>query len=190
MRRCAGRSAWSASTTARASRSAAPASSWSFAETRAAETLQQEFRKQPGAPALVSLDAQLEGAPETLRMFRPAIAAQRARLPLNSVAWKTSASCSPAGPRAGLRRSNFRLEKAPLPQPQDGEVLVKNLWLSLDPYMRGRISEVKSYAKGVEIGETMVGQTVGEVLESKSDKFRKGRPRPDPVGLAALRRHE
>ena len=47
--------------------------SWSFAETRAAETLQQEFRKQPGAPALVSIDALLEGSPETLRMFRPAM---------------------------------------------------------------------------------------------------------------------
>jgi hypothetical protein len=47
--------------------------SWTFAETRAAETLQQEFRKQPGAPALVSLDAQFEGSPETLRMFRPAL---------------------------------------------------------------------------------------------------------------------
>ena len=44
---------------------------WSFAETRAAETLRQEFRKQPG-PALVSIDAQLEGSPEMLRMFRPA----------------------------------------------------------------------------------------------------------------------
>jgi NADPH-dependent curcumin reductase CurA len=70
--------------------------------------------------------------------------------------------------------ANFRLEKAPLPQPQEGEILVKNLWLSLDPYMRGRMSEQKSYVKGVDIGETMVGQTAGEVLESKSDKFRKG----------------
>ena len=51
---------------------------------------------------------------------------------------------------------------------------MKNLWLSLDPYMRGRMSEQKSYVKGVDIGETMVGQTAGEVLESKSDKFRKG----------------
>jgi hypothetical protein len=47
--------------------------SWSFAETRAAETLRQEFGNQPGAPMLVSLDALLEGAPETLRMFRPAM---------------------------------------------------------------------------------------------------------------------
>ncbi|HEU5178430.1 MAG TPA: NADP-dependent oxidoreductase [Burkholderiales bacterium] len=77
-------------------------------------------------------------------------------------------------PEGWVTESNFRLESAPLPQPQEGEILVKNLWLSLDPYMRGRMSEQKSYVKGVDIGETMVGQTAGEVLESKSDKFRKG----------------
>jgi len=77
-------------------------------------------------------------------------------------------------PEGWVTPANFRLENAPLPQPQDGEILVKNLWLSLDPYMRGRMSEQKSYVKGVDIGETMVGQTAGEVLESKSDKFRKG----------------
>jgi len=77
-------------------------------------------------------------------------------------------------PEGWVTESNFRLETAPLPQPQEGEILVKNLWLSLDPYMRGRMSEQKSYVKGVDIGETMVGQTAGEVVESKSDKFRKG----------------
>ena len=77
----------------------------------------------------------------------------------------------PVGP---VVESNFRIEEAPLPSPGEGEVLVKNLWLSLDPYMRGRMSDAKSYVKGVDIGETMVGQTAGEVLESKSDKFRKG----------------
>ena len=51
---------------------------------------------------------------------------------------------------------------------------MKNLWLSLDPYMRGRMSESKSYVKGVDIGEVMVGQTVGEVVESKNEKFKKG----------------
>ena len=61
-----------------------------------------------------------------------------------------------------------------MPQPQDGEVLVKNLWLSLDPYMRGRMSERKSYVKGVDIGEVMVGQTAGEVVESKNPAFKKG----------------
>src|SRR5207249_6847802 len=77
----------------------------------------------------------------------------------------------PTGP---VTEGNFQLEKLPIPKPADGEVLVKNLWLSLDPYMRGRMSEAKSYAKGVDIGEVMVGQTVGEVVESKNEKLKKG----------------
>jgi hypothetical protein len=80
-----------------------------------------------------------------------------------------------AGRPAGwVTEDNFRLETAPLPRPAEGEVLVKNLWLSLDPYMRGRMSDAKSYVKGVDIGEVMVGQTVGEVLESKNEKFKQG----------------
>ena len=77
-------------------------------------------------------------------------------------------------PEGWVTPQNFRLEKAPLPRPADGEVLVKNLWLSLDPYMRGRISAAKSYVKGVDIGEVMVGQAVGEVMESKHPTLKKG----------------
>jgi len=77
-------------------------------------------------------------------------------------------------PAGWVTEDNFRIESATLPSPGEGEVLVKNLWLSLDPYMRGRISEAKSYVKGVELGEVMVGQTVGEVVESKNAKFKKG----------------
>jgi len=77
-------------------------------------------------------------------------------------------------PAGWVTEDNFRIESATVPSPGEGEVLVKNLWLSLDPYMRGRISEAKSYVKGVELGEVMVGQTVGEVLESKNAKFKKG----------------
>ncbi|HYN11281.1 MAG TPA: NADP-dependent oxidoreductase [Burkholderiales bacterium] len=77
-------------------------------------------------------------------------------------------------PSGWVTEQNFRIEAAPLPKPQEGEVLVKNLWLSLDPYMRGRMSDAKSYVKGVDIGEVMVGQTVGEVLESRDAKFKKG----------------
>ena len=77
-------------------------------------------------------------------------------------------------PAGWVSEDNFRLEIAPVPQPKDGEVLVKNLWLSLDPYMRGRMSDAKSYVKGVELGEVMVGQTVGEVLESKHPTIKKG----------------
>jgi len=77
-------------------------------------------------------------------------------------------------PRGGVSQADFRIEEGPLPQPAPGEVLVKNLWLSLDPYMRGRMSDAKSYVKGVELGEVMVGQTVGEVLESKHPALKTG----------------
>ncbi len=89
-------------------------------------------------------------------------------MPLNK-AW-TLASF----PTGWVSEENFKLVEAPAPAPKEGEVLVKNLWLSLDPYMRGRISQQKSYTKGVEIGEVMTGQTVGEVLESKDPAFRPG----------------
>src|SRR5687767_15427543 len=77
-------------------------------------------------------------------------------------------------PEGWVREENFRLETSPVPALQDGEVLVKNLWLSLDPYMRGRMSDAKSYVKGVDIGEVMVGQTVAEVLESRNPALRPG----------------
>ena len=77
----------------------------------------------------------------------------------------------PVGP---VSEANFRLEEAPVPKPGEGEVLVRNLWLSLDPYMRGRMSDARSYVKGVDLGEVMVGQTVGEVLESHHPKLKVG----------------
>src|ERR1043165_1340753 len=77
----------------------------------------------------------------------------------------------PVGP---VSESNFRVEEAPVAKPADGEVLVRNLWLSLDPYMRGRMSDAKSYVKGVDIGEVMVGQTVGEVVESRHPELNVG----------------
>ena len=90
-------------------------------------------------------------------------------------------------PEGWVTAGNFRLETRRCRKPQDGEVLVKNLWLSLDPYMRGRMSEAKSYVKGVEIGEVMVGQTVGEVVESKNPKFRQRRQgaRPSSAGSSS-----
>ncbi len=77
-------------------------------------------------------------------------------------------------PQGWVKPEDFRLESMPLPAPKDGEVLVKNLWLSLDPYMRGRISDAKSYVPPVAIGAVMVGQTVGEVVESKHPGFKAG----------------
>ena len=77
-------------------------------------------------------------------------------------------------PQGWVTPEDFRLESSAMPVPKDGEVLVKNLWLSLDPYMRGRISEAKSYVPPVAIGAVMVGQTVGEVIESKAPGLKAG----------------
>ncbi len=69
---------------------------------------------------------------------------------------------------------NFELSEAPVPEPGDGEVLVRTLFLSLDPYMRGRMSDARSYAKPVGIGEVITGQTVSRVEASKDPSFAKG----------------
>lgn len=72
------------------------------------------------------------------------------------------------------KESDFQLVDSPAPKPGDGELLLQTLYLSVDPYMRGRISGVKSYAEPVNIGEVMVGGTVGRVLVSNNPKFRPG----------------
>ncbi len=69
---------------------------------------------------------------------------------------------------------DFRLEEYPVPQPGSGEVLLRTKWLSLDPYMRGRMSDAPSYAKPVGIGEVMEGGTVSEVVASNNDRFARG----------------
>ncbi|HVQ05634.1 MAG TPA: NADP-dependent oxidoreductase [Burkholderiaceae bacterium] len=69
---------------------------------------------------------------------------------------------------------NFRLEDAPLPALQDGEVLVRHHYLSLDPYMRGRMSEGKSYAQPQPLNAVMIGGTVGEVAESRHAGYKPG----------------
>lgn len=77
-------------------------------------------------------------------------------------------------PKGRPSEHDFRLERVPLPEPEDGEVLVRVLVLSLDPYMRGRMDEAKSYARPVAIGETMEGGAVGEVIASRSPRFAEG----------------
>ena len=77
-------------------------------------------------------------------------------------------------PQGAPTEANFSVVDAPMPQPDDGEVLVRNLWLSLDPYMRGRMSDAKSYVPPAKLGEPMVGQTVGEVIESRDAVLKAG----------------
>ncbi|MEV0945682.1 NADP-dependent oxidoreductase [Rhodococcus sp. NPDC049939] len=69
---------------------------------------------------------------------------------------------------------NFRLEAVNLPELTEGQVLIRIIYLSLDPYMRGRMSAAESYAEPVEIGEVMVGGTVGQVVESRHPGFESG----------------
>ena len=97
-------------------------------------------------------------------------------------------SASTPGPRPAVNRqvvlatrpigkpkeSDFNIIDSPIPKLKDGEVLVHALYLSVDPYMRGRISGVKSYAKPVGIGEAMVGGGVAKVIESKNPGFAVG----------------
>src|SRR6202048_2967591 len=79
-----------------------------------------------------------------------------------------------ARPEAAPGPQHFPLAETPVPQPGDGELLLRTLWLSLDPYMRGRMSAARSYAKPVEVGEPMVGGTVSEVVASKHPDFKPG----------------
>src|SRR6185312_17417915 len=74
-------------------------------------------------------------------------------------------------PHGAVTEQNFRIVDARMPQPADGEVLVRNEWLSLDPYMRGRMSDAKSYVPPAQLDEVMVGQTVGEVDRSNDPRF-------------------
>jgi NADPH-dependent curcumin reductase CurA len=77
----------------------------------------------------------------------------------------------PAGP---VTSDNFRLEEVPLPACGEGQVLVRNRFLSLDPYMRGRMNEGRSYAAPQLLGATMIGETAGEVIESRHPRFAAG----------------
>ena len=77
-------------------------------------------------------------------------------------------------PEGEATTGNFKLVTTDTPALKDGEVLVRNHYLSLDPYMRGRMNDSKSYAASQPLGEVMIGGTVGEVAESQNPKFAVG----------------
>lgn len=79
-----------------------------------------------------------------------------------------------ARPEGEPKTGDFRLVEADVPAPAEGQLLLRTVWLSLDPYMRGRMSAAKSYAEPVAIGEVMVGGTVCEVAASRHAKFKVG----------------
>src|SRR5262249_5840230 len=77
-------------------------------------------------------------------------------------------------PEGAPSLDNFELAQAPMPEPGEGEVLMRNLYLSLDPYMRGRMSAAKSYAAPAATGRPMVGGTVGEIVASRNPSYAVG----------------
>jgi NADPH-dependent curcumin reductase CurA len=79
-----------------------------------------------------------------------------------------------ARPTGFPSESDFSLVETPAPEAGPGEVLVRVLWTSVDPYQRGRMSEARSYAKPVQVGEVMTAQSLGEVVESGDSRFAEG----------------
>jgi NADPH-dependent curcumin reductase len=77
-------------------------------------------------------------------------------------------------PTGNVAPGNFKLVEAAVPTPGPGQVLVRHHYLSLDPYMRGRLNDSKSYAKPQEVGAVMGGGTVGEIAASNNPRFKVG----------------
>ena len=77
-------------------------------------------------------------------------------------------------PQGAPSLDNFELTESPIPEPGEGELLMRTRYLSLDPYMRGRMSPAKSYAKPAAVGAPMVGGTVGEVVKSRHPGYAAG----------------
>ncbi len=79
-----------------------------------------------------------------------------------------------ARPEGFPKESDFSFEEVEVGEPGPGEVLVQALYVSVDPYQRGRMSTARSYARNLEIGDVVTSQTVGEVVESKDSRFEPG----------------
>ena len=75
-------------------------------------------------------------------------------------------------PEGAPSLNNFELTEAPIPEPGDGEVLMRMIYLSLDPYMRGRMNATKSYAAPAALGQPMVGGTVGQIVSPEIQNTR------------------
>ena len=89
-------------------------------------------------------------------------------------------------PVGAPQEANFRLETVPMPELAPGQVLVRHHYLSLDPYMRGRMNDGKSYATPQPLDEVMIGGTVGEVVATRSDRFAVG---DRVVGMGGWQEH-
>ncbi len=87
-------------------------------------------------------------------------------------------------PEGEPRPDDFELAEVPTPEPGDGEVLVRNSYLSVDPYMRGRMRDVKSYIPPFQVGQVLDGGAVGQVVGLQLRRARRGRLGREPARLA------
>src|SRR5699024_9495843 len=144
----------------RAELGAAPAREKSFA---------QEHRSIPSG----CYDRELRRSEDPVQRGRPDIEHRRAdeRNRVMTTNHRIRLNSRPVGTPT---EENYLLDEVPVPSPGEGEVLLRTLYLSLDPYMRGRMSDAKSYAAPVEVGDVMVGATVSEVVESNAHDFSTG----------------
>ena len=90
-------------------------------------------------------------------------------------------------PTGKVSAANFRIVETPVPAPGPGEVLVRHTFLSLDPYMRGRLDDARSYAKPQEVGAVMGGGTVGVVEASNNPRFSPATPSSAWAAGSAIR---
>jgi len=77
-------------------------------------------------------------------------------------------------PSGKVTESNFTVTEEPVPEVSDGQLLVRNIFMSVDPYMRGRMNDVKSYIPPFQIGEVLQAGVVGQVVASRNDDYREG----------------
>ena len=83
--------------------------------------------------------------------------------------------------------TDFEITEQPIPQPREGEALIRALWLSLDPYMRGRMRDTASYAPSIQLGDVIVGGVVGRVIASRTPRHSRWRHSGRPPRLARIR---
>ena len=79
-----------------------------------------------------------------------------------------------ARPQGMVKAGDFRLETTPVPEPGPGQILVRNIWMSVDPYLRGRMNDRKSYAPPFEVDKPLDGRAVGRVLKSNHPTLKEG----------------
>jgi NADPH-dependent curcumin reductase CurA len=125
-------------------------------------------------PLRVSVHGNIAQIRERFAAVFPTFPSTLRRIPMRKQTGLNRQIVLASRPKGKPGHENFKLVETPVPEPQDSQVLLETLYLSLDPYMRGRMSEGPSYAEPVKLGDVMVGGTVSRVVRSRHAKFKEG----------------